>query len=150
MDAYEIPIAKPYVARNRSDAVEYARRIGYPVAMKVLSEQITHKADVDGVLLNLNSDNDVRNGFDRILKSAAERRPDATVDGVTVQRMVNTAGGCELILGAKRDPVFGPVILVGAGGFTAELLQDHSMELPPLERAAGTADARVAAGVARC
>ncbi len=132
LDAYEIPISKPYVARNRSDAVEYARRIGYPVVMKVLSEQITHKADVDGVLLNLNSDNDVRNGFDRILKSAAERRPDATVDGVTVQRMVNTAGGCELILGAKRDPVFGPVILVGAGGFTAELMQDHSMELPPL------------------
>jgi acetyltransferase len=132
LDAYGIPVSKPHVARSADDAVQLARRIGYPVALKVHSPQISHKSDVGGVALNLANDREVERAFERIVQEARQKRPDADVEGVTVQQMVQTAGGYELIVGAKRDPVFGPVVLVGAGGFSAELLQDHAMELPPL------------------
>jgi acetyltransferase len=132
LEAYEIPVAKPYVARSASDAIKLAHRVGYPVALKVLSPQITHKTDVDGVLLNLSNEQEVTAAFDRIVRTAKERRPDADVDGVTVQSMVTSPVGQELIVGAMRDPVFGAVLLVGAGGTSAELFQDRALELPPL------------------
>lgn len=132
LEAYEIPVAKTYTARNADDAVQFARRIGYPVAMKILSPQITHKTDVDGVKLGLANDDAVRGAFAHILATAKERRPDAHVEGVTVQKMVSHPNSYELIVGAKRDPVFGAVLLVGAGGTAAELFQDRALELPPL------------------
>ncbi len=132
LNAYEIPVATPFVARCADDAVQLAHRVGYPVAMKVMSPQITHKTDVAGVALNLTNDAEVANAFDRIVASAREKRPDAFVEGVTVQRMVTSAVGHELIVGAKRDPVFGTVLLVGRGGTAAELYQDQALELPPL------------------
>ncbi len=132
LDAYEIPVAKAYVARRADDAVELARRIGFPVAMKVFSPDITHKTDVGGVELNLANDDEVRAAFERIVTGAKTKRPDAQVNGVTVQRMLSVPGAHELIVGAKRDPVFGTVLLVGAGGVTAELFQDRALGLPPL------------------
>ncbi|MCA9103211.1 MAG: bifunctional acetate--CoA ligase family protein/GNAT family N-acetyltransferase [Pirellulales bacterium] len=132
LEAYEIPVAKPYVARNADDAVQLAHRVGFPVAVKIFSPQITHKTDVDGVALGLANDTDVRAAVERIFTTVAERRPDATVEGVTVQRMVASPVGQELIVGAKRDPTFGAVLLVGGGGITAELQRDHALELPPL------------------
>ena len=132
LEAYEIPVAKTYVARSADDAVRLAHRVGYPVALKVLSPQITHKTDVDGVLLNLATEDDVRAAFDRIVSTAQQHRPDANVEGVTVQSMVTSPVGQELIVGAMRDPVFGAVLLVGAGGTAAELFQDRALELPPL------------------
>lgn len=132
LDAYEIPVAKPYVARSAEDAVRLARRVGFPVAIKVLSPEITHKTDVGGVALSLATDDEVRAAFDCILKSAKQQRPDANVEGVTVQKMVTSPVGHELIVGAKRDRVFGTVLLVGTGGTAAELHQDRALELPPL------------------
>ncbi len=132
LHAYEIPVAKPYVARCVDDAVRLAHRVGYPVAVKVMSPQITHKTDVGGVALSLANDDEVRTAFERIVASAKEKRPDARVDGVTVQKMVTSPVGHELIVGAKRDPIFGAVMLVGAGGTAAELYQDRALELPPL------------------
>ncbi len=132
LEAYEIPVAKAYVARRADDAVELAHRVGFPVALKVFSPDITHKTDVGGVALNLASDAEVRAAFDRIVTGAKAKRPDAQVMGVTVQRMLSVAGGHELIVGAKRDPIFGTVLLVGAGGVTAELFQDRALGLPPL------------------
>jgi acetyltransferase len=132
LEAYEIPVAKTYVARSVDDAVELAHRVGFPVALKVFSAQITHKTDVGGVVLNLVNESEVRAAFDQIIICAKKRRPDANVEGVTVQRMVSAPDGHELIVGAKRDPVFGVVLLVGAGGITAELYQDRALELPPL------------------
>ncbi|NQV23746.1 MAG: bifunctional acetate--CoA ligase family protein/GNAT family N-acetyltransferase [Rhodopirellula sp.] len=132
LDAYEIPITRPFVARTAEDAVEFAHRIGYPVVLKVFSPQITHKTDVGGVVLNLNSDGDVRSAFDQVVAAAKESRPDASVEGVTVQQMIRSAAGHELILGARRDPLFGPVLMVGFGGIAAELFQDRALELPPL------------------
>lgn len=132
LEAYEIPVAKAYVARRADDAVELAHRVGFPVALKVFSPDITHKTDVGGVALNLASDQEVRAAFDRIVTGAKAKRPDAQVMGVTVQRMLSVPGAHELIVGAKRDPIFGTVLLVGAGGVTAELFRDRALGLPPL------------------
>ncbi|MEQ8789573.1 MAG: bifunctional acetate--CoA ligase family protein/GNAT family N-acetyltransferase [Pirellulaceae bacterium] len=132
LDAYDIPVAKAYFARDAQDAVELAQRVGYPVAAKVVSPQITHKTDVGGVELNLSDDDAVRAAFERIVAGAKQKRPDAQIDGVAIQRMVASPVGHELIVGAKRDPVFGAVMLVGAGGTAAELFQDRALELPPI------------------
>ena len=132
LEAYEIPVAKPYVARCPADAVTLARRLGYPVALKVMSPQITHKTDVGGVQLNLANDEEVTTAFERIVAMAKEKRPTAQVEGVTVQKMVSSPVGHELIVGALRDSIFGAVLLVGAGGTAAELFQDRALELPPL------------------
>ena len=130
--AYSIPTSQPAVASSADAAVAAADRIGYPVVLKILSPQITHKTEVDGVVLNLASGAEVRAAFERIMATAARKRPDARLDGVTVQPMVAAPTGVELILGAKQDPVFGPVILAGMGGIAAEVLQDHALGLPPL------------------
>lgn len=132
LSAYEIPVTRTWVARSADDAVQYATRAGYPVALKVFSLDITHKTDVGGVELNLASADDVTRSFERIVSRAKQARPEARVEGVTVQRMISEPRGRELIVGAKRDPVFGTVLLVGAGGTTAELYQDRALELPPL------------------
>jgi acetyltransferase len=132
LEAYEIPVAKPYVARSPEDAVEFARRIGYPVVIKVLSPEITHKTDVGGVSLNLTNDAEVQREFRAMVARVQTHRPGAVVEGVTVQKMVTSPVGHELIVGAKRDPVFGAVLLVGSGGTAAELYQDRALELPPL------------------
>ncbi|QDU98886.1 Succinyl-CoA ligase [ADP-forming] subunit alpha [Lignipirellula cremea] len=132
LEAYEIPVVKTYVARTASDAVELSHRTGFPVALKVFSHQITHKTDVGGVELNLANKEEVCAAYERIISRAKQQRPDANVEGVTVQRMVSAPNGRELIVGAKRDPVFGAVLLVGAGGVTAELYRDRALELPPL------------------
>lgn len=132
LEAYEIPVAKTFVARSKADAVDLAHRVGYPVVLKVFSPDITHKTDVGGVELNLANQDEVRAAFERIVGRAKEHCPGARVDGVTVQRMVAEPSGQELIIGAKRDLVFGSVLLVGAGGTSAELFHDSALELPPL------------------
>ncbi|MFG0253367.1 MAG: GNAT family N-acetyltransferase [Phycisphaerales bacterium JB038] len=132
LDAYEIPTTKPVAARSPEEAVQAARRLGHPVVLKILSPQITHKTDVGGVQLNLRDDDEVRAAYQKIVNTATQRRPDATIEGVTVQRMIDTKNGHELILGAKKDPVFGAVIMVGSGGVTAELYKDRALGLPPL------------------
>ena len=132
LEAYEIPVTKPEAARSADEAVELAGRIGYPVVMKIHSPAITHKTDVDGVVLNLPNDATVREAFDRVTRRARECRPDAHILGVTIQKMVTYPNSFELILGAKTDPVFGPVILVGMGGVAAEVFQDRALGLPPL------------------
>lgn len=132
LEAYGIPVSAPYVAKTSTDAVHIADRIGYPVVMKVSSPEITHKTDVGGVALDLASAEQVQAAFERIVAAAHEKRPDAHVTGVTLQKMVTDPAGRELIIGAKRDRIFGTVLLVGAGGTAAELFQDRAIELPPL------------------
>ncbi|NUQ66086.1 MAG: bifunctional acetate--CoA ligase family protein/GNAT family N-acetyltransferase [Pirellulales bacterium] len=132
LEAYEIPVTKPHLARNAEEAVQVAQRLGYPVVMKIHSPQITHKTDVGGVALNLAGADAVRQAYARMLKIAGEKRPDATILGVTVQKMVTYPNGFELIVGTKRDPVFGSVIMVGMGGIAAEVFRDRALALPPL------------------
>ncbi len=131
LDAYEIPFTKPLPALSADAAVEVAEQIGYPVVLKVRSPDVTHKSDVGGVEVELEDAAKVRTAFDRIVASVRERRPEAEIQGVTVQPMVRSSG-YELVLGARKDPIFGAVILLGAGGVAAEVLRDQSLELPPL------------------
>lgn len=131
LDAYEIPVTKPLPAASAEDAVAAAERLGYPVVLKVRSPDVTHKTDVGGVAVGVDTPEEVAVAFERIVGAVAERQPDAHVRGVTVQPMVATPGH-ELLLGARKDPSFGAVILVGAGGVAAEVLGDRTLGLPPL------------------
>lgn len=132
LKSYGFQVAETEIARTQEDAVAIADRIGYPVVLKVFSPQIMHKTDVQGVELNVTSGDRVREAYLQIADRVAEHRSKFEFGGVTVQPMVIKSLSRELILGAKRDPVFGPVLLVGAGGITAELFQDCALELPPL------------------
>ena len=129
---YGIPTPNIQLAKDSNEAVVLADAIGYPVVLKIHSKQITHKTDVGGVLLGLQSPQEVKNGFDKIVSNVRQARPDITIQGITVQPMIQINNAVELILGSKKDPVFGPVLLVGLGGVTAELFQDRAIELPPI------------------
>ena len=132
LEAYGIPTARPRAAASAEDAVKQAEAMGFPVVLKILSPEITHKTDVGGVVLNLGSAAAVREAFITITDSARRLCPKARIDGVTVQPFIETQHGVELILGTKKDPVFGTVIMAGAGGVTAELYNDSVIGLPPL------------------
>jgi len=132
LEAYDIATTAPETAATAAEAVQCAQRIGYPVAMKIVSPQITHKTDVGGIELDVRDDGETRAAFERIVASVRDKRPDADIEGVSVQRMVNADDAFELILGARKDPTFGAVILVGTGGVAAEVIQDFAVGLPPL------------------
>jgi len=135
---YGIQVVLPRPAASADEAAALASEIGYPVVLKIHSPQITHKTDVGGVALNLVDEAAVRRAFNEMTASARRLRPDAQILGVTVQRMVTAVHGVELILGVKRDPVFGPVMMVGFGGVAAEVFQDVALELPPLNERLAT------------
>ncbi len=132
LETYGIDTAKPHPAATREETVGLAKQIGYPVVLKVEAPEIIHRNEVGGVAVNLCSDEEVRKSFDRLVSSAGRERPQAHIHGVTVQKMITAPDGYELFFGSRKDPVFGPVILVGSGGATAELLEDISLGLPPL------------------
>lgn len=127
-----ISAAATRLAGTAEEAVVAAREIGFPVVVKVVSPQITHKSDVGGVVLNVASETGVIEAFESIVHRVRIRRPDASISGVTVQPMIRTPDAVELILGAKRDPIFGMVLMVGAGGTAAELFADRTLELAPV------------------
>ncbi len=129
---YGIDTTHPTPAATEEEAIKIAEEKGYPVVLKIYSPDITHKSDVGGVTLNIKNKEMIRATFNNMIKTAKEKRPDARIEGVTVQRMVDTKDGIELILGTKKDPVFGTVMLVGMGGTTAELFNDKRLEFPPL------------------
>ncbi|WP_404310266.1 bifunctional acetate--CoA ligase family protein/GNAT family N-acetyltransferase [Neorhodopirellula lusitana] len=132
LEAYEIRTTRPIATRSADEAIKYARSIGYPVAVKILASDVLHKSEVGGVILNVGSDEDVRVAYQTIKDRFAECRPDMKFQGVTVQPMAIDPNGRELIVGARRDPVFGTVMMVGAGGVQTQVLRDHALELPPL------------------
>jgi len=133
IEMYGIKSTKPIVAGSEVKAVQTAKKIGYPVVMKIHSPQITHKSDVDGVALDLQCENDVRKAFKNMIKQVKENVPDAEIKGVTIQKMIKNKG-YELILGSKKDPVFGSIILFGMGGVFTELLKDRAIGFPPLNQ----------------
>lgn len=132
LSAYGIPVSRTVEAGTVDEALQVAAELGYPVAVKVLSPQITHKTDVGGVALNVRTAEGVKLAFDQVTAAAKSHRPDAEIRGVTLQKMYDASTGVELIAGMKRDATFGAVMMVGAGGILAELLQDRALELPPL------------------
>jgi acetyltransferase len=133
LELYGIETTKPIIADNEDKAVKAAEKIGYPVVMKILSPQISHKSDVGGVVLDLRCADDVKHTFHTMVKRAKEKIPDATIQGVTIQKQVKNHG-YELILGSKKDPVFGSVVLFGLGGIYTELFKDRAIGFPPLNQ----------------
>ena len=130
--AYGIPVPEYGLAQDRRQAVEIARKIGYPVVMKVVSPQILHKTDIGGVKLNLRSDKEVELAFNEIIRNASIFMPDARIFGVEIQRMVPQ--GKEVIVGMHRDLQFGPLIMFGLGGIYVNLIKDVSFRLAPISR----------------
>jgi len=132
LDCFGIPIVPTLLTRNAEEAATAAERIGFPVALKIESAQIGHKSDVGGVVLNLASPSEVRAAFTRIKNQVTTQNPSAEVAGIVVQRMAPE--GIEMILGIKRDSLFGPVIVCGFGGILVELLKDVAIGIPPVSR----------------
>jgi len=132
--AFGLPINRSLPARSAEDAVLIAEELGFPVAMKILSVDITHKTDVGGVRLGLGSGRQVREAYETMLENVAALRPDAALTGVVIEPMHNDAHGRELMIGVVRDEVFGPVISFGLGGTMVEVIQDSAVALPPLNR----------------
>lgn len=130
--AHGIRVAREHLAQSPGDAVRQAEAIGYPVALKVNSPDIMHKTDVAAIRLGLRTASAIESAFEEIMRSVDDRCPDAEVRGILVQEMVPP--GIELILGVKRDPVFGPMILCGLGGIHTEILQDFAMRRAPVDR----------------
>lgn len=122
------------VPADAAAAVAAARELGLPVVLKILSPQITHKSDVGGVALHLETESAVAEAAQQMLARVARLRPEAAIDGFTVQAMVRRPRALELIVGASLDPLFGPVILFGQGGTAVEVLADRALALPPLNR----------------
>jgi len=131
--AFHIPIARTMVARSAAEAMLLAQELGYPVAMKVDSPDITHKTDAGGVRLGLGNAQAVRSAYNEILAAVAASRPNAHVHGIAVEPMVARPNGRELMVGVVRDPVFGPAITFGAGGTAVEVNRDRAVALPPLD-----------------
>lgn len=127
-----IPVVETRIVRRIQDLGAAARDIGYPVALKILSPDITHKSDVGGVALNIESAEDVDHAAGAMLLRCRERSPGARIEGFTVQKMIRRGGAWELLVGIAVDPTFGPTIVFGQGGTAVELIADRSLALPPL------------------
>jgi acyl-CoA synthetase (NDP forming) len=130
LSAYGISMPPARLAATAVAAVTTAREIGYPVALKLDSPDFSHKSDVGGVILNLEDELAIQAAFEKITAAAKAAEPEATIRGVLVQKMLS--GGQELIVGARRDPQFGPLALVGSGGVEVELQRDVATAIAPL------------------
>lgn len=135
LKAYGLKTIPTWHVKNAQEAVNIANEIGYPVALKVQSPDIHYKSDVHGVMLNLNSDAELIQAADSILKRVTDTFPEAQVAGLIVQKMALTAGAQELRVAVKNDPVFGPAILLGEGGSEWDISRDAAVALPPLNMA---------------
>lgn len=130
--AFGIPVAPAVVARTVPEAIATAQQFGFPVAMKANAPALAHKTDAGGVRLDVNGAQAVRTAFQDIHDSVRAADPDITVDGVLIEPMIRKPHGREIMVGVLRDPLFGPVIALGAGGTQVELLADRAVALPPL------------------
>ncbi|MFH1502014.1 MAG: acetate--CoA ligase family protein [Candidatus Eisenbacteria bacterium] len=133
MSATGIAMPETRVARSLDEAVTFAAEIGYPVVMKVVSRDILHKSDVGGVALDLENEDEVIDAYQAIMRNCRTGVPGARIEGIQVMEMAPS--GVELIVGARRDPGFGPIIMFGMGGIYVEVLKDISFRAAPLNRA---------------
>ena len=132
LETYGIKTASPIIATNEREAISISENMNYPVVMKVLSSDIPNKTEAGGIILNIGSEKDVKISYRTIMRNINEFNPNAIVEGVSIQHMENLKSGIEMILGIKKDPVFGTVITVGMGGVGTALYNDISLGFPPL------------------
>ncbi|MBW9266311.1 MAG: bifunctional acetate--CoA ligase family protein/GNAT family N-acetyltransferase [Candidatus Thiodiazotropha sp. (ex. Lucinisca nassula)] len=134
LGAFRINAVRNGIARSANEALILAESIGFPVAMKIYSPDISHKSDAGGIRLNISNAQVVRSTYRDLIEQVKETRPEANVEGVTVEQMYQSPNGRELLIGIVRDPVFGPVISFGSGGTAVEVMGDSAIALPPLNR----------------
>jgi acetate---CoA ligase (ADP-forming) len=131
-EQFGIAVVPTVLIRSGDEAAAAAERMGFPVALKIESAEITHKSDVGGVALRLANSAEVRDAYARLMSEVRRNAASAKIEGIVVQRMAGE--GVEMILGVKRDPMFGPVVLCGFGGVLVEVLKDVAIGIPPLSR----------------
>lgn len=129
---YGIPVTKFKVAKNIEEATKFAEETGYPVVLKIVSPDVIHKFDVGGVILNLKSTEEVRDAYNKILMNVKKYKPDAKIVGILVQEMAPPS--IEVIVGATKDPQFGPALMFGFGGIFVEVLKDVAFRIAPITR----------------
>ncbi|MEM3640647.1 MAG: acetate--CoA ligase family protein [Candidatus Bathyarchaeia archaeon] len=127
---YGVPMTKFQVARDEDEAVKFAGEIGFPVVLKIVSPDVIHKSDVGGVFVDLKTADDVRNAYRQILQNLKKHKADAKIIGVLVQEMVPQS--TEVIVGAVKDPQFGPALMFGLGGIFVEILRDVAFRIAPI------------------
>jgi len=132
-----LPVPREMVAASCDEALAAARAIGFPLVLKIVSPDIAHKTEAGGVFVGVRSEAQLREEYDQLLARVAAKAPGARIDGVLVAQMV--PGGVELILGARKDPVFGPMVMVGLGGIFAEIFKDVALQPAPVDEAQATA-----------
>jgi len=127
---YGIPVTRFKVALTQDEAVKFAQQIGYPIVLKIVSPDILHKFDVGGVVLNIKSSTEVTEAYNKILQNAKRHKPKAKIVGVLVQEMAPSS--TEVIVGATKDPQFGPALMFGLGGIFVEILKDVAFRIAPI------------------
>lgn len=127
---YGIPVTKFELARSEEEAVKFANAIGFPTVLKIVSSDIIHKSDIGGVIVGLKNTDDVRHGYNQILQNVKKYNPKARIAGVLVQEMAPPS--TEVIVGAIKDPQFGPAVMFGLGGVFVEVLKDVTFRIAPI------------------
>ncbi len=130
---YQIPTMNTEVATTQEEAFEKSAKVGFPLVMKIMSPDILHKTDIGGVKLNIDTQDEAREAYEQIVESAKKNRPDADIRGVLIEKMASKR--FELLIGSKKDPLFGPAIVFGMGGVAVEVFKDTNVGLPPLNMA---------------
>lgn len=131
LKAYGIPVVKAALAKTLEEAISAAEEIGYPLVMKVVSPQISHKSDIGGIRLSLQNAAEVKAAYQDIIDSISKKLPGTFLEGVQLQPMLS--GGKEVILGMVNDPTFGPILMFGLGGVYIEILKDIRFEIAPVD-----------------
>ena len=130
---YGMPVTKIHVSKTEDEAVKAAKKIGFPIVLKIVSPQILHKSDAGGVIVGVKDEQGIRDGFKKIIANAKNYKADAEITGVLVQEMAPK--GTEIIVGSTTDPTFGPTIMFGLGGIFVEILKDVSFRVVPIDEA---------------
>ncbi len=133
LETYQIPTTRTTIAKTAKEAGASAEKIGFPLAMKIVSKDILHKTDIGGVKLDIQNKAEAEKAFDEIITAAKKKVPSAKIEGVLIERMEKKR--YELLLGCKKDPLFGPAIVFGMGGVAVEVFKDTNVGLPPLNMA---------------
>ena len=127
---YGIPVTRFKLAKNEGEAAKFAKEIGFPVVLKIVSPEIVHKSDVGGVVVGLKGVQSVKKSYNQILKNVKKHKPEAKIVGVLVQEMAPSS--TEVIVGSIKDPQFGPALMFGLGGIFVEVLKDVTFRIAPI------------------
>lgn len=132
LEDYGLPTGEYYLAKNEEDVIRFSNELGYPIVLKIVSDQIIHKTEAKGIKLNLKNEDEVIKAYNEILDNAQKYDEKAVIDGILVSKMV--PGGVEVIIGGLHDVQFGPVIMFGLGGVFVEVFKDVQFRMAPINK----------------